>query len=127
MAFRTDRMAEIERKLDELIKENQELRRQLAIRMRKDGQCPGCQSSNIMHAETILDRSDSGRAAMAIVQPSIWSGRTEGEFEVYVCQNCGAVEWYVKSPQNLTVREKGRFTIRRHKPSPALCESPVDE
>ena len=49
---------------------------------------------------------------MAVCQPSVWSGRTEGEFEVYICNACGFAEWYVKDPKQLGKHDKSRENLR---------------
>jgi ribosomal protein S27AE len=101
MAFRTDRMLEIETLLDQLQKENAELKRKLKLSLKGNGQCPRCESKSVAFAESILDRSDSGRERLAVIQPSFWSGKTKGEFYAYICGACGYVEWYVKKPDEL--------------------------
>jgi hypothetical protein len=65
--------------------------------LREGLRCPGCGGTTILHAPQVLDRADGGgRAAMALVQPSMWRSTTIGELEVYFCKRCGLAEWYVK-------------------------------
>lgn len=69
--------------------------------LRGQRRCQACGGRRVMYADHVLDRSDSGRTRMALLQPSIWRSRGAGEFEVYVCADCGLVEWYVKDPEEL--------------------------
>lgn len=112
MPFRTDRMLEIERKLEELTKENGSLKRRISLSMREDHICPRCEHATVIHASSVLERTDSTRESMAVCQPSVWSGKTEGEFEVYVCRGCGFAEWYVKDPEQLGAHDKSREKLR---------------
>ncbi len=63
--------------------------------------CPACGCRRVLYSDHVLDRSDSGRTKMALLQPSIWRVRGAGEFEVYLCADCGLVEWYVKDSEEL--------------------------
>ncbi len=113
MPFRTDRMQEIERKLEELTKENASLRRRISLSMREDHICPRCEHTKVVHASTILDRADGGaRTELSVIQPSAWKRKTEGKFEVYICNACGFVEWYVKDPDQLGDHDKSRELLR---------------
>ena len=72
-------------------------RERIALTMRGQTRCPGCGCTSILHSFKILDRADGNfRKNLALVQPSVWRGRTEGELEVYACRQCGLAEWYVK-------------------------------
>lgn len=123
MAFRTDPFLEIATRLDELAKENAELRRRLDLSMRKNHVCPRCEHREIVHAPTVLDSTDSSREALAIIQPSPWRRNTEGEFEVYVCRSCGFVEWYVKEPGDVGSHKKSASQVSiRHAKEPTESE-----
>jgi hypothetical protein len=112
MPFRTDRLLEIETQLESLKRENDELKRRLSLSMREDHICPRCEHPEVAHASSILDRSESGREELAVIQPSIWSSKSEGKFEIFVCRSCGFVEWYVKEPELLGRHDKSKDTIR---------------
>lgn len=118
MPFRTDRLSEIEHRLAALEKENAALRRRVGLSMREDQTCPRCEHEEVVHAESILDRAHEGRAQLSVIQPSIWSSQTEGEFEVYVCRSCGFVEWYVKQPKGLGRHSKSKDLVKVLKPGP---------
>lgn len=111
MTFRTDPFFEIATKLDALSNENAQLRRRLDLSMRKDHICPRCEHDEVVHSPTVLDSTDSLRVSMAIIKPSVWSSKTEGEFEVYVCRGCGFVEWYVKEPGKLGSHRKSEDKV----------------
>jgi len=101
MPFRTDRLSEIERKLDELQKENAELKRKIESDMKRDSICPRCFQNEVIYSPSVLDSDSSGRSQMAITQPSLWKSKRVGSFEVYVCAGCGFADWYVKDVKAL--------------------------
>jgi DNA-directed RNA polymerase subunit RPC12/RpoP len=82
----------------------------LDLTMRGQLRCPACGCRVIVRSPQVLDRSDSGRTNMALVQPSVWSTRGLGELVAYVCSECGLVEWYVKDPQEL-LKNKKHFEV----------------
>src|SRR4029078_8736676 len=44
----------------------------------------------------VLDAAhDSGSKTLALAQKGAFRERSIGEFQVYICQGCGLVEWYV--------------------------------
>ena len=69
--------------------------------MRGQRCCPACGGQKIHYSESVLDRSDSGRMKMALLQPSVWRVKGAGQFETYICAGCGLVEWYVQNPESL--------------------------
>ena len=73
----------------------------LDLTMRGQLRCPACGCRVIVRSPQVLDRDNSGRTKLALVQPSVWSRRGLGELTVYICSKCGLVEWYVKEPQEL--------------------------
>jgi hypothetical protein len=82
-------------------------RERAALTMRGQTRCPGCGCTRILHSFKILDRADGNfRKSLALVQPSVWRGRTEGELEVYTCTQCGLAEWYVKDVDEIDVTNK---------------------
>jgi hypothetical protein len=62
--------------------------------MRSQTRCPACRCVKILHSKKVLDSSDSGRGALSLQQPSVWSSKRVGEFEVYICTECNLAEWY---------------------------------
>lgn len=72
--------------------------------------CPGCGGRKLLHATKILDRAHAGAKTLAVAQKGGFRERSLGEFQVYICQACGLVEWYVPDLSGLvangeTVRE----------------------
>ena len=87
-------------------------RSHIDLTMRGQLRCRACNCRRIAHAPQVLDSSESGaRRAMAIYQPSIWSGKTKGQLEAYACTRCGLVEWWVTDPSTLEAHEKYLFII----------------
>jgi predicted nucleic-acid-binding Zn-ribbon protein len=82
-------------------------RERIELTMRGQTRCPACGCTSILHSFKILDRADGiPRRSLALVQPSVWSGRTEGELELYACTRCGLAEWYVKQVGDIDVTNK---------------------
>lgn len=101
-------LLEMKGQVDELTAAVADLRAQLTaaqgraeLTLRGTCRCPACGGRRVLRADSVLDRSDSGRTKMALLQPSIWRVKGAGEFEVYLCADCGLVEWYVKDPEEL--------------------------
>ena len=83
--------------------------------MKTSKQCPKCQSLRIGYLEEVQDktditRSDTGEGYMEpksvgfVEEPSFWAGTKRmsvGQFEAYVCADCGYFEHYVKSPESV--------------------------
>jgi hypothetical protein len=72
--------------------------------------CPGCGGRKLLHVTKVLDRADSGSKTLAIARKGTFRERSIGEFQVYICQGCGLVEWYVPDLSGIetdgeTVRE----------------------
>jgi hypothetical protein len=72
--------------------------------------CPGCGGRKLLHATKVLDRADSVPKTLAVAQKGGFGHRSIGEFQVYICQGCGLVEWYVPDLSGIvadgeTVRE----------------------
>lgn len=72
--------------------------------------CPGCGGRKLLHTK-VLDRAHhSGSKTLAIAQKGTFREQSIGEFQVYICQGCGLVEWYVPDLSGIvadgeTVRE----------------------
>ena len=72
--------------------------------------CPGCGGRKLLHVTRVLDRADGGSKTLAVAQKGGFGKRSIGEFQVYICQGCGLVEWYVPDLSGIvadgeTVRE----------------------
>ena len=72
--------------------------------------CPGCGGRKLLHVAKVLDRADGGSKTLAVAQKGGFGKRSIGEFQVYICQGCGLVEWYVPDLSGIvadgeTVRE----------------------
>jgi hypothetical protein len=73
--------------------------------------CPGCGGRKLLHVAKVLDRADGwGPKTLAVAQNGGFRERSIGEFQVYICQGCGLVEWYVPDLSGIvadgeTVRE----------------------
>jgi hypothetical protein len=70
--------------------------RRTAPSIRDSLRCPNCGGTTIFHAQQVLDRTEAGREALAVAQPSVWRSRTVGKLELYFCKRCGRAEWFVK-------------------------------
>jgi len=82
-------------------------RSHIDLTMRGQLRCRACNCRRIAHAPKVLDRGDGGaRTAMALYQPSIWSGKVKGQLEAYACTRCGLVEWWVSDPSTLEAHEE---------------------
>lgn len=79
------------------------------LTMREQTRCPGCGCADLLHAPKILD---NGREALSVANPSAWFDRRIGEFQVFICSQCGLVEWYVKDPQ--TIEPDGQHFFALH-------------
>jgi hypothetical protein len=72
--------------------------------------CPGCGGRKLLHVTKVLDRADGSSKTLAVAQKAGFGKRSIGEFQVYICQGCGLVEWYVPDRSGIvadgeTVRE----------------------
>ena len=105
MVYR-DQLHELTAALEAATKELADLRRRVERTMKNDLACPACSGQEIAHVFHVLDQDDGARKAKALVQPSIWSSKTEGKLEAFICRGCGLVEWYAKDPRELKEREK---------------------
>ena len=105
MVYR-DQLHELTVALEAAARELAELRRRVERTMRSELVCPVCSGEEIAHVFHVLDQDYGQRKAQALVQPSAWSGKTEGELEAFICRSCGLVEWYAKNPRELQEREK---------------------
>jgi hypothetical protein len=99
-------LREVRRELAELQAALRDARQHIDLTMRGQTRCRACGCRKIAHAPEVLDRSNEGREAMAIFQPSVWSSKVVGHLEAYVCTRCGAVEWWVKDPSTLKAHER---------------------
>ena len=80
------------------------------LTMAEQVRCPGCGGRKLLHATKVLDRADGGSKTLAVAQKGGFGKRSIGEFQVYICQGCGLVEWYVPDLSGIvadgeTVRE----------------------
>jgi predicted nucleic-acid-binding Zn-ribbon protein len=91
----------LRRELEETRSELRAAKERTALTMRGQLICPSCGCRRIVHSPSVLDRSDSGRGTLALIQPSVWRDAGMGEFETYVCSACGFTEWYVKDAEDL--------------------------
>jgi len=79
-------------------------RDRIDLSMRGQTRCPACGCWRILHARQILDRGDGDqRQKLALVKPSFWRSKVVGEFEAYLCTECGLVEWYAKDLHEVEV------------------------
>src|SRR4051812_14619431 len=73
--------------------------------------CPGCGGRKLLHIAKVLDRANGwGPKSLAVAQTGGFRERSIGEFQVYICQACGLVEWYVPDLSDIvtdgeTIRE----------------------
>jgi len=112
-----EQLAELESQLGQAQKTLESLRSEIVdakggvnLTMRGQVRCPACGGREILHATKVLDRGESNmRYALALVKPSMWRGKTYGQFQVYICSACGLTEWYVDHPREVPVDGK---TIR---------------
>ena len=95
------RILRLEQQLQRLHEQLHGARGRLDLSMRGQLRCPCCGCRRIFRSNRVLDRSDSGRKPLSLVQPSVWSSRGVGELEAYVCSDCGLVEWYVADLEQL--------------------------
>lgn len=105
-----EELAELRQEVARLRGELRAASGRVALTMKAQRRCPGCGGRTLLHASRVLDRSDAGREALALAQPSAWFSRGVGEFEVYVCRACGLCEWYVKDLEALE-EHKDLFTL----------------
>jgi hypothetical protein len=68
--------------------------------------CPACAGHEVLHASTILDRSEAGRDEMALIQRRWFRLRGEGTFTAWICTACGLVEWRI--PDIASVKIDGK-------------------
>lgn len=63
--------------------------------------CPGCGGRKLLHVTKVLDRSQGTSKTLAVAHTGAFRERlfgiekSIGEFQLYICQGCGLVEWYV--------------------------------
>jgi hypothetical protein len=101
-----ERLAWLEAKLDGL-------RAQPAPTMRKDGECPGCHATEILHFTRITERGDGQLHPMALAHPrSMWRMDALAPLQAFVCESCGMVEWYTS---DLSKVEVDGTLVRNHK------------
>lgn len=67
----------------------------VAPSLRRHQACPACGEREVLHVAEVLDRCESGRTRMTLVQPSLFSMPGAGAMEVWVCTGCGEVEWAI--------------------------------
>ena len=73
--------------------------------MKKTNTCPKCESKKIVYVEWVRDdggQSDfNKRFAIGTGSGFLSMKNGKGELEVYCCQECGYVEFYVKNLEDL--------------------------
>lgn len=81
------------------------------LTMTEQVRCPGCGGRKLLHVTKVLDRAHHhGSKTLAVTQTGGFRERSIGEFQVYICQGCGLVEWHVPDLSGIvadgeTVRE----------------------
>jgi|RhiMetdeSRZDD1v2_1073273.scaffolds.fasta_scaffold2830228_1 hypothetical protein len=98
------RLADLEEQVTSLRAQLSAAREGLDLTMRGQGRCRACGGSAILHAMTVLDRTQYGTPApMAVALKGTWVPKPVGTFEIYLCVGCGFTEWYVRDPDSLDV------------------------
>lgn len=95
-------VAALQRRLAELVS----LATAAPLSLRRLEACPVCGEREVLHAAEVLDRCESGRTRMTLVQPSLLSMRGAGAMEVWICTGCGLVEWAIPDLSGVKVDGK---------------------
>lgn len=75
--------------------------------MKRNWQCPKCQSTRVGYFENVVDQSQHGLSKRKIGEAQTGSMlglavvEGVGEIEAFVCTDCGYFEEYVKEPQTI--------------------------
>jgi predicted nucleic-acid-binding Zn-ribbon protein len=70
--------------------------------MKTSGACPKCSSTNLHHSPCVMDRGEGNAAlCLAVRLSGPIEAKALGQFEVYVCEDCGFAEFYVQNPAEL--------------------------
>lgn len=96
-----EQIEDLNAKLERLRHEMTGARERLDLTMKGKRICPGCGCRKILHSPQVLDRGAGTAEPLAVAQRSIWSGKGVGEFEIFICSECGLSEFYVKDPSRL--------------------------
>jgi len=80
--------------------------------------CPGCGGRKVLHATKVLDRKDGFPRTLAVAETAGFGHRSLGEFQVYICQGCGLVEWYVPDLSGIKVDGKTVRELDGSSPEP---------
>ena len=83
--------------------------------LKEHHRCPQCQGTSILHCDEIQDHNAAGPMPMSIQLSGIFTQRTMGDFEVYICRKCELAEWYVKGAGDIVPEEldkKNRKLVR---------------
>lgn len=100
-------LSKLRKSLDSLQAQVASARDRIDLTMRGQTRCPACGCRRIMHAREVLDRGDGDmRQKLALAKPSFWRSKVVGEFEVYLCTDCGLVEWYAKDLHEVEIDGK---------------------
>lgn len=72
--------------------------------MKKTARCPKCEGENILRITEILDKM-GGRVAPFSLRSDqhTFSRDDHGVLEAFVCEECGYVEWYARTPVEIPV------------------------
>ena len=81
--------------------------------------CTGCGGRKLVHATKVLDRKDGFSRTLAVAQSAGFGHRSLGEFQVYICQGCGLVEWYVPDLSGLVADGDAIRELDGSAPDPA--------
>ena len=77
--------------------------------MKRTGMCPKCSSDNILVDAKVVDRGESFAQHHMIVSTFrnpdalIWKGQQSSEVSAWICGDCGFIEFYADSPDDLAL------------------------
>jgi predicted RNA-binding Zn-ribbon protein involved in translation (DUF1610 family) len=84
----------------------------------KSGKCPKCGQTKIITAQPGEYGHDFQECRMTVTADPRWvlSGRNplhgHGKLVLYVCQECGFAEWWVRDPKNIPIGKE--YKTRLH-------------
>ena len=91
VAAMTENIATLRQRLSELLT----LATSTPPPLRRLQACPACGERHVLHVTEILDRSESGRSRMTLIQPQLFVMAGKGPMEAWICTACGLVEWAI--------------------------------
>jgi hypothetical protein len=91
------RIAVLETKLDDLVREVERLRAARHASMAQLQRCPAC-GGPLFHFTNIRERSHHGSLTDFTLHKmeTFWSAKDRAPLEAYACRSCGLVEWHAK-------------------------------